>query len=386
VSKTTTDEPIRIGLLFSTTGVASTMESSMMKASLFAVEEINDSGGVNGRELQAVHYDPGSKNSNYREYADRLITEDKVKIILGCYMSSSRKAVLTVVERQNALLMYPAQYEGFEFSRNIIYTGAAPNQNSRQLGEYLLQNVGTRFYMVGSDYIWPWEADRVMSEMLDNRSGSVVGERYLKLDAKRKAFDTLVRDIKKQSPDAIFCNFVGESITHFYQAYAEAGLDSKTMPIASLTTSETDIQAMGNAAGKGHYTAATYFQSVDNPVNKTAVSRYQDRYGASELTNMCWDSAYFQVHVLANAIRNSGSEDREVLCRSILGMELDAPQGRVRIDPDNHHTYVWPRVGRAMEDGQFEILVEPSQSVKPDPYLANHYPNRWATDTTTKTV
>ena len=381
-----TKDPVKIGLLFSTTGVASAMETSMMKASLFAVEEINKNGGIDGCELQTVSHDPCSMSSKYRDFAEQLIIEDKVNIILGCYMSSSRKAVLSVVERQNALLMYPAQYEGFEFSKNIIYTGAAPNQNSRQLGDYLLRYVGKRFYMVGSDYIWPWEADRVMSEMLASRSGIVVGERYLKLEAPRKVFDTLVQDIKKQSPDVIFCNFVGESITHFYQAYADAGLDPKSMPIASLTTSETDIQAMGTAAGVGHYTAATYFQSVDNPVNKKIVERYQSKYGTDELTNMCWDSAYFQVHILANAIMNAESDNINILRQSLLGSELNAPQGRVRIDPDNHHTYVWPRVGRVKEDGQFEILFEPTHSVKPDPYLANHDPNGWPTDTIMKAV
>lgn len=385
MTKQKASEPCRVGVLFSQSGVTAVMEDSMLKATLFAIEEVNAGGGIDGRELVPVHYDPGSSPANFKRLADRLLSEDGVQIIFGCYMSSTRKAVLPVVERRNCLLCYPAQYEGFEYSRNILYGGAAPNQNSAQLGGYLLENVGTRFYMVGSDYIWPWESDRIMSEIIAEGSGEIVGEKYFKLDAPRSAYEPLVKDIKQKQPDVIFCNFVGESIPYFYQAYAEAGLDPKSMPIASLTTSESDIVAAGIEAGVGHITSATYFQSVDTDRNRSCVERYRKRFGDQEVTNMCWESAYVQVHLVAGALRDTGTDDIDVLRPAILGREFDAPQGLVQVDPENGHTFLWPRIGRGREDGQFEIIREASRAIKPDPYLVSHSTQDWSSQLVSQT-
>ncbi|MEQ8652716.1 MAG: transporter substrate-binding domain-containing protein [Kiloniellales bacterium] len=379
-----TSQPFRIGVLFSQSGVTAATEDSMLKATTFAIEEVNAAGGIDGRELIAVHYDPGSLPQNYGRYADRLLSEDGVRVIIGCYMSNARKAVLPIVERRNCLLCYPAQFEGFEYSRNIIYGGAVPNQNSAQLGDYLLEHVGTRFYMVGSDYIWPQESDRIMSEIVTERSGEVVGERYFKMDAPQSAYVPLIKDIKKQQPDVIFCNFVGTNITHFYQAYAEAGLDPKTMPIASLTTSEADILASGVEVGVGHITSAPYFQTVDTDANRRCIERYRKRFGDQEVTNMCWEAAYTQVHLVAEALRQTGSDDIDLLRPAILGREYDAPQGRIRVDPDNGHTYLWPRIGRGRADGLFEIIRQPDYPLKPNPYLISHSTHDWGSKLTSK--
>ncbi|KQU74205.1 hypothetical protein ASC75_22255 [Aminobacter sp. DSM 101952] len=377
-------EPIRVGVLFSQTGVTAVMERSMLNATLFSIDEVNKAGGINGRELVAVHFDPGGDPFLYNRLANRLLIESGVRVIFGCYMSSSRKAVLRAVERRNGLLCYPAQYEGFEYSRNAIYCGAAPNQNSTQLAEYLLTNVGQRFHMVGSDYIWPRESDRIMTEMVVTHGGEVAGRGYLKLDAPRSAYKKLVADIKRSRPDVIFCNFVGEGIVHFYQEFAEAGLDPKIMPIASLTTSESDIQAMGNDAGAGHITSATYFQAQPGLQNEACMKRYAARFGDDVVTNMCWEAAYFQVKIVAEAMRKTNTDEIDILRPAVLGIEFDAPQGRVRIDPDNAHTHVWPKIGRARTDGQFEILSASESAIRPDPYLANYDPNEWggATDNT----
>lgn len=372
-----TEQPIRVGVLFSQTGVTSVMERSMLNATLFSIDEVNEAGGINGRELVPIHFDPGGDPVAYNRIANQLLAEYGVRVIFGCYMSSSRKAVLRAVERRNGLLCYPAQYEGFEYSRNAIYCGAAPNQNSAQLGDYLLNNVGTRFYMVGADYIWPRESDRIMSEMIQEHGGEVVQRGYLKLDAKPLAYKRLVADIKRRRPDVIFCNFVGEGIVHFYQAFAEAGLDASTMPIASLTTSESDIQAMGFDAGAGHITSATYFQSQDGPQNVACMKRYAARFGDDVVTNMCWEAAYFQVQIVAEALRRTNTDEVDILRPEILGAEFEAPQGRVRIDPDNAHTHLWPKIGRARPDGQFEILSASKCAIRPDPYLASHNPNEW---------
>lgn len=354
----------------------------MLKATLHAIAEVNEQGGIDGRELVAVHYDPASQAGHFSILADRLLGDDGVRIIFGCYMSSERKAVLPVVERRNGLLFYPAQYEGFEYSRNVIHTGAVPNQNSIPLGHYLLQHVGRDFFMVGSDYIWPWESDRIMSDMIRGQSGKVVGERYLKLDAPEFEYAALVRDIRRARPDGIFCNFVGDAIVHFYRAYAEAGLDPRTMPIASLTTSEADVAVIGTEASVGHITAATYFESIESNANRAALARYRERYGARERTNMCWESAYFQVHLAANAMRVAGSDDVDKLRRALNSLDYDAPQGKVQIDPKNGHAYLWPRIGRINSAGSFDVLFESNNAIKPDPYLVSFDPSDWSLKST----
>lgn len=342
----------------------------MKDATLFAIDEINGVGGINGREIVPLCFDPASDSAEFFLYANKLLSEFGVKIIFGCYMSNSRKAVLKAVTRRNALLLYPAQYEGFEYSRNAIYCGAVPNQNAFYLGKYLLNRLGRRFYIVGSDYIWPRESDRIMTEMVLRDGGEIAGRGYLKFDAPREAFSALIADIKSKQPDVIFCNFVGESIVHFYRAYADAGLSSNSMPIASLTTSEADIQAMGSELGAGHFTSASYFQSCQNPDNIRCLERYRLKAGAAAVTNMCWEAAYFQVHLAADALREVESDDIDLLRPAILGKEFDAPQGRIRVEPSNGHTHVWPKIGRARSDGQFDI-VWASERVEPDPYLAS---------------
>lgn len=377
-----TEEPIKVGVLFSQTGSTAVTERSMLNATLFSIGEVNEAGGINGRELVPVAYDPGGDTNSYHHMANLLLGENDVRVIFGCYMSSSRKAVLRAVERHNGLLCYPAQYEGFEYSRNAIYCGASPNQNSVQLGEYLLNNIGTRVYMVGSDYIWPRESDRIMSELVVKLGGDIIGRKYLPLGSERAHFAKLVQDIKQKKPDVIFCNFVGDCIVHFYQAFAEAGLDPLTMPIASLTTSESDIQQMGKAIGRGHITSASYFQSESNAKNDDCVRRYAKLYGEDAVTNMCWEAAYFQVQIIAEALRNTNSDNVDILRPAVLGLEYDAPQGRVKIDPQNAHTHVWPKIGRARDDGQFEVLVASQSAVQPDPYLVSYDPNDWGSQMT----
>lgn len=292
-------------------------------------------------------------------------------------MSSSRKAVVRAVERRNGLLCYPAQYEGFEYSNNVIYCGAVSNQNSLPLGNFLLENIGSRFYMVGSDYIWPQESNRIMSDLILRNGGTVAGRRTLSLDADRREYTSLIKDIRQASPDVIFCNFVGEAIVHFYQAYADAGLKPATMPIASLTTSEADIQAMGAEAGSGHLTSATYFQSHAGAQNEACMKRYAERIGGAVTTNMCWEAAYFQVQVVAEAMRRVNSDEIDLLRPAILGSTYDAPQGLIRLDRRTGHTALWPKIGRVTAEGQFEIIAMSDSSVDPDPYLANQFEYDW---------
>lgn len=373
-----TQAPVRIGMLFSETGVTSVIETTQRLGTMLAVEEINATGGIHGRELQLVALDPASRPAQFRSLAEQLVSRDGIRLIAGCYMSSTRKAVLPVLERWNALLLYPTLYEGFEYSRQVIYTGAAPNQNSVQLAEFMTRHFGPRVFMIGSDYVYPYESNRIMSDLVLERGGEKVAEIYLPLDARPEDFDAVIRRVRTAAPDFIFSTVVGESTSMLYRAYHSAGLDPQRVPIASLTTCEAEIAAMGAEYAVGHITSAPYFQSVSTAANRKSLDAFHRRFGPDRVTNQCWEAAYFQMHLLADALRRSDPDDVESILRALPGSEFEAPQGRVRIDEENHHTYLHPRIGRANASGQFDILEEARERVRPDPYLVAHTLQDWS--------
>ena len=372
------NDPVRVGILYSATGTTSTIGQSQLQGAQLAIDEINEAGGLLGRELVAVRYDPASTPARYAALAEQLIVRDGINVIFGCYMSSSRKAVIPIVEKWNKLLFYPTLYEGFEFSGNVIYTGAAPNQNSVQLADYMTSSFGARVYLIGSDYIYPYESNRIMGELVMQHPGSdKLGEHYLPLDATERDYAAIMQDVRASQPDFIFSTVVGDSTASLYRAYADAGFNPQTMPIASLTTSEAEIAQMGADVAAGHFTAAPYFQSIDSPANARCLARLRQRLGDDCRPNLCWEAAYFQMHLFANAFRQAGSDRIGELLPHLLGSEFDAPQGRIRLDPDNHHTWLHPRVGRANAQGGFTIVRQATRAVSPDPYLVTHSLGDW---------
>lgn len=372
------DKPTRVGVLFSETGVTSLIERAQRNATLLAIEEVNRAGGLNGSPIEPLVRDPASDPTLYGRLAEEMTARDGIGVIFGCYMSSTRKALLPVVERRRALLFYPTLYEGFEYSHHVIYTGAAPNQNSVQLCQFLLEQVGDRFAFVGSDYIYPRESNRIMRDLVSQAGGEVVFERYLPLSAGEADFEEVVRSAAAKGPDVIFSTVVGQATVAFYRAYRAAGLDPAKLPIASLTTSEAEVSAMGSEAAEGHITSAPYFASLENERNRRFVAAYESRFGGDTPVNHCTEAAYFQVHLFAEAVREAGSCEFDALAAALRGQAFEAPQGSVRIDPENNHTYLWPRLGRVGPNGRFQLLAESKAAVKPDPYLVTPRLERWS--------
>ncbi len=363
------DEGWRVGVLFSRSGPTGVTESEHFFGTALAIEEINQLGGVLDRPLVPVVYDPKGDIAEYRKLATRLLLEDEVTVVFGCSRSSSRKAVLPVVERNNALLWYCSFYEGFEYSPNVIYTGAVPNQNSVQLAAYLMQNRGTRFYLVGADYIYPRESNRIMRDMVEQHGGEILDEVYLPIEAGSAELKEVLADIRAQQPDVVFSTLVGQSARLFYQLYREFGLDPKKMPIASLSMAEEEIRLIGPALCEGHITSATYFGSVQNESNQRFTALWRQRFG-DRPTSTWSEMAYTQVHLFARALQRAGSMDRRKLVEAARAVSFDSPEGRVTVDAENNHCTLTPRIGICRADGQFDIAWEASEPVRPDPYLS----------------
>jgi branched-chain amino acid transport system substrate-binding protein len=370
----------RVGVLFSQTGVTSAIEQSQLNATLLAIDEINTAGGVLNRLVEPVIYDPASDEKKFRALAERLFVTDRIRLLMGCYMSSARKAVLPVVESHRGLLFYPTLYEGFEYSRRCIYSGAAPNQNSLQLARYLLSNFGNRFLLVGSNYIYPYESNRLMTDFVMQGRGEVLDELYVPLQANEGDFEKVIRRIKKTSPDVIFSTVVGSSTATFYEAYRAAGFDPARMPIASLTTSEAEVAGMSREAAEGHITAAPFFETLTTPAARLFVQSYKNKYGPDAPVPAAAEAAYFQTHLAMRALARCGSDDPERVVAEVRDSEFDAPQGRIKIDPENNHAYLWSRIARLDQNAQFQVVWNPGVRIKPDPYCVVQSLDDWSAD------
>ena len=359
---------IKIGLLASKTGVTSFIEQSLSKGTVLAVEEINATGGILGCEIEIIERDPSSNSDLFEHYAEELL-DVGCAVLFGCYMSSSRKAVLPVVERRQSMLFYPTLYEGFEYSSCCIYTGAAPNQNTAFLANYLVKNFNYNFVFVGSNYIFPHETNRIMRNLLVNRERDVLCENYVPLNAQKRDFYPAIRAIKKQSQAIIFSTVVGQSAVDFAELCSEEGLPSKSYPVASLTFGEIEASEAGLTASKGMIRAAPYFSNIGSKANMEFISRFKSRFGLEVPISAETEAAYFQVHLFAEAAKRAGGVERKNILHSLPTFTLEAPQGPIQVDGRTHHTHLWPRIGIFGEDGKFKIVSDSLHPVYPDPYL-----------------
>ncbi len=361
---------IKVGVLYSLTGTTAIIETSLNQATLLAIEEINAAGGINGMKLVPVVEDPASDPATFAEKARKLVLSDRCVSVFGSYTSASRKAVLPVFEKYKNLYWYPTLYEGRECSLNVIYTGAVPNQQQRDFVPWLVKNFGKKFYLIGSNYIYPKEENNVCKILLKRLGGEVVGEEYVPLG--HSEFSSVIQKFKDTQPNVIFSTVVGDSVVALHRQYKAAGLDPAKMPMASLTTSEEEIAAMGGEFAAGHFTSAPYFMSYDSPENHKFVEAFKKRWGADKVTNFVSEPAYFQVFLFKQAAQKVGASDMhpEALRKAAWNQEFKAPEGLVKIDADNSHTYLWPKIGQAQADGQFKIIEQSPEWVKPLPYWA----------------
>lgn len=357
---------IKIGVLHSLTGTMAISETPLVDALRLAVEETNQSGGVNGRQIEMIVADCRSDAAYCAQQADKLIARDNVQALFGCWTSDCRKAVKTVVEKRHHLLFYPLQYEGLEQSPDIIYTGAAPNQQIIPMVLWALQHKGKRFYLIGSDYIFPRTANLMAKDVLLAQGGQLLGERYVPLGASDMA--AVAREIAAQRPDFVVNTLNGDSNLHFFRALHEAGISAEKTPVFSTSVAEVGLAAMGADLTTGHYAAWNYFQSLDSAENKAFVERFKQRFGKGRVLDDPMEASYIGVKLWVEAARGQGSTDPAMLKTTLAQQTLLAPEGIVAVDYDTRHLWKKAYIGKARADGQFDIVWQSVQQIHPAPF------------------
>lgn len=358
--------PIKVGVLHSLSGTMALSERSVAEASLLAVEELNRRGGVLGRKVEPILIDGQSNWDVFADQAENLITNHEVSAVFGCWTSACRKTVKPVFERLDHVLFYPVQYEGLELSPNIIYTGAAPNQQIIPATKWTIDNVGKRIYLVGSDYVFPRTAHAIIRTQVAALNGQIVGESYIHLGG--TDFSAIINDIKEKQPDIIFNTINGDSNLAFYKQLRAQGIRSQDIPVMSFSLAESEVQVIGPDLVAGDYAARNYFQTIKSDQNKEFVSKYRKRFGPDKVTTAPMEAAYFGVFMWAQAVEESGSIQYHGFRDALLGQTLNAPSGVVYIDPNNQHTWRTVLIGQVREDGNFDLIWDSGRPVRPVPY------------------
>jgi urea transport system substrate-binding protein len=367
--------PIVVGVLHSLTGSMAASEAPVADAALLAIEELNEAGGVLGRPVRAIVVDGRSDAETFAREAERLITRERVVTVFGCWTSASRKTVKPVFERHGHLLVYPVQYEGLEDSPNIVYTGAAPNQQLIPAIKWSFDHLGQRFFLVGSDYVFPRTAHAIIRDQVTALGGAVVGEAYLPLGS--RDVGPVVAAIGAARPQVILNTINGDTNIAFFRALRAAGITPATVPTMSFSFAEPELRRLPAPEMAGDYATLNYFQSVDREQNRRFVERYRRRFGADRVTSDPIEAAYFGVHLWAQAVEDAGVAEVRAIRNAIKRQSYDAPGGVVYVEPENQHTWKVVRIGRIRADGQFDVVWTSEKPIRPVPYPIYRSREEW---------
>ncbi|MGH7846722.1 MAG: urea ABC transporter substrate-binding protein [Candidatus Binatia bacterium] len=359
-------EPIKVGILHSLTGTMSISEKSVVDATLLAIEEINAKGGILGRKIEAIVSDGKSDWPTFAKEAERLIAQERVSVVFGCWTSASRKTVKPIFEKYNHLLFYPLQYEGLEQSPNIVYTGAAPNQQIIPAVKWAFDNLGKRFFLVASDYVFPHSANEIIKAQVVALGGQIVGEEYLILGSQYAT--RVVNKIVSAQPHVILNTINGHTNVAFFAELRKAGVTPDKIPTLSFSIAENELRGMNPKAMAGDYAAWNYFQSLDTPENREFVRRFQGKFGADRVTNDPMEAAYIAVHLWGQAVQDAREVATNAVRKAILDQSFNAPEGIVHLDPETQHLWKTVRIGKIRPDGQFDIVWTSESPIRPTPY------------------
>ena len=366
-------DSIKVGVLHSLSGTMSISETAVRDATLMAIEEINASGGVLGKQLEYIQEDGASDWPTFAEKAKKLLQSDEVAVVFGGWTSASRKAMLPVFEGEKGLLFYPVQYEGLETSPNIFYTGATTNQQIVPAVEYLLEQGKTKFYLLGSDYVFPRTSNLIINKQLKGAGLKAVGEEYTPLG--HTEYSTVIAKIRAAEPDVVFNTLNGDSNVAFFKQLKDAGISAEDLPTLSVSVAEEEITGIGPENMLGHLVAWNYFQTTDTPENEKFVAAFKAKYGENRVTDDPIEAGYFGVYLWAKAVEKAGSTDVAAVKAAAKGLTFQAPGGLVTIHMENQHVAKTVRIGEVRADGQIDEIWNSGEPVVPDPYLDNY---EWA--------
>jgi urea transport system substrate-binding protein len=365
--------PILVGVLHSLTGTMAYSESPVVDATLLAIDEINRRGGLLGRMVQAVVVDGKSDGEAFAAGAQSLLLEHRVSAIFGCWMSAHRKRVLPLVEQHDGLLLYPVQYEGLESSANIFYTGAAPNQQIIPAVRWAVGFLNCRrLFLIGSDYIFPRLANQIVRDQIGRLGGEILGEMYIPSGGME--VKDAIGAILAVRPELIVNTINGDSNIAFFRALAQAGISPAQIPTLSFSIGENELR---NLDIPGNYAAWNYFQTIERAENRAFVRSFQARYGPQRVTSDPMEAAYLGVRMWGQAVRDAGVAETGAVRAALRQQSFNAPEGLVRIDPVNQHTWKTIRVGKITDDGQFEIIYSSEKPIRPDPYPDTRSYEQW---------
>ncbi|MCB0974877.1 MAG: urea ABC transporter substrate-binding protein [Actinobacteria bacterium] len=367
---TASGDTIKVGVLHSLSGTMSISEVAVKDAELLAIDEINAAGGVLGKQLEPVVEDGASDWPTFAEKAEKLLTVDKVPVVFGGWTSASRKAMLPVFEGLNGLLYYPVQYEGLEASPNIFYTGATTNQQIIPALDYIKEQGMTDVYLVGSDYVFPRTANKIIKAYAEANGLNIAGEEYLPLGETNVS--TVVSKVLDAEPDIVFNTLNGDTNVAFFKELAAKGNTPEKIQTISVSVAEEEIGGIGVDNIEGHLTAWDYYQTTDTPENADFVAAFKEAYGEDRKTDDPIEAGYVAVHLWAAAVEQAGSTDVDAVREASKGLTWDAPEGTVTVSDWNQHISKTARIGEVNADGLIDEVWDSGEPIVPDPCLADY--------------
>jgi urea transport system substrate-binding protein len=374
---------IKLGILHSLSGTMAISESVLKDVALMTIDKINAEGGVLGRKLEAVVVDPASNWPLFAEKARQLLTQNEVAVVFGCWTSVSRKSVLPVFEELNGLLFYPVHYEGEELSKNVFYTGAAPNQQAIPAVEYLMSKDGgeaERFVLLGTDYVYPRTTNKILKAFLKNKGIADVDilEEYTPFG--HGDYQTVIANIKKFASagrkTAVISTINGDSNVPFYKELGNQGIQAIDVPVVAFSVGEEELRGVDTKPLVGHLAAWNYFMSLKNPSNDAFRKQWANYASAKKLpgaarplTNDPMEATYIGIHLWAQAAEKAGSTETDKVIAAMGGQSFKAPNGfTVKMDEKNHHLHKPVFIGEIRPDGQFNVVWKTPGPIKAQPW------------------
>lgn len=370
-------EAVKVGVLHSLSGTMAISEVTVKNSTQMAIDEINAAGGVMGKQIEAVTEDGASDPATFAQKATKLIDSDGVVTVFGGWTSSSRKAMLPVFEKTKNLLWYPVQFEGNECSPNIMYSGAQPNQQILPAYDWGKEKGFKKFFLVGSDYVFPRTANLILKKHLENDKLTLSGEEYQPMGG--TDFSGVIAKIKAAKPDVIYSTLNGDSNVAFFKQMAAAGMKSDVLPVMSFSIGEQEAQAMGPALVEGSYAGWNYFQTIDTPENKKFVDAYKAKFGADAVVTDPMVHGYVDVYIWKAAVEKAQSFDPAKVRAAAVTLEaIPTPLGTVKFIANNSLVQTG-YIGQADATGQFKILWTSKGAIDPEPYDKLAFPGKVCT-------